>query len=252
MPIHIHADAVTLGRTAGKEAAALLRTTLASRPVATLVLATGTSQLETMNTLVAAPGIAWDRVTVFHLDEYIGLSALHKASFRKYIQDRFISRVGKLKEVFLINGETILSDEVRRLNSALLDRVADVALVGIGENGHLAFNDPPANFDTEDPYIVVDLDEACRQQQLGEGWFRTINEVPRKAISMSVRQIMKSKHIVCSVPDARKANAVRSAFSGEVTNHCPASILQQHPNCHVHLDVASAAMLPAEIRKKAE
>ena len=252
MPIHIHPDSGTLGLTAGKEAAALLRTALASGREANLVIATGTSQLDTLNTLVSAPGIAWERVTLFHLDEYIGLSINHKASFRKYIQDRFISKVGKLKEVFLINGETILSDECRRLNSALMDRLVDVALVGIGENGHLAFNDPPANFDTEDPFIVVDLDEACRKQQMGEGWFRTINEVPRKAISMSIRQIMKSRHIVCSVPDERKAKAVQCALSGEVTNRCPASILQLHTDCHIHLDEASASLLPPEIRAKAK
>lgn len=230
----------------------MLRTALASGREATLVVATGTSQLETLNTLVTAQGIAWDRVTVFHLDEYIGLSVNHKASFRKYIQERFISKVGKLKEVFLINGETIVSDECRRLNSALMDRTVDVALVGIGENGHLAFNDPPANFDIDDPFIVVDLDEACRQQQMGEGWFRTINEVPRKAISMSVKQIMKSRHIICSVPDERKAKAVQLALAGEVTNRCPASILQLHTRCHIHLDEASASLLPPDIRANAE
>lgn len=252
MHLHIHPNAKVLGETAGKETAALLRTQLASRDQVSLVIATGASQFETLSTLVAAPGIDWSRVTLFHLDEYIGLPITHKASFRKYIQERFISKVGKLAATYLINGETILSDEIRRLNEAIAQHPVDIALVGIGENGHLAFNDPPADFQTENPYIVVDLDAACRQQQLGEGWFKSLHEVPLKAISMSVNQIMKSRHIICSVPDARKAKAVSDALGGEITNRCPASILQRHPDCRMHLDVDSASLLPEQLKQNVE
>ena len=252
MHLHIHPNARVLGETAGKEAAALLRTAIASRNSANLILATGASQFITLETLVAAQGIDWSKVTAFHLDEYIGLPITHKASFRRYIQERFVSKVGKLAQLHLINGETILSDELRRLNEAITDRPIDVALVGIGENGHLAFNDPPADFKTEQPYIVVDLDDACRRQQLGEGWFRSLHEVPLKAISMSVQQILKSKHIICSVPDSRKAKAVCCALAEAVSNRCPASILQQHAECHLHLDEESASLLPDHIKSLAQ
>lgn len=252
MQLHIHPDEHKLGQTAGKEAAALLRTIIASRDAANLVIATGTSQFGILETLVSAPGIAWEKVTLFHLDEYVGISATHKASFRRYIQDRFISKVGKLAQTFLINGETILSDECRRLSQAISDHPTDLALVGIGENGHLAFNDPPANFETETPYIMVDLDDACRRQQLGEGWFKSLHEVPLKAISMSVQQIMKSRHIICSVPGQRKAKAVHDAFVNEITNRCPASILRKHSDCHIHLDAQSASMLPDHIKAQTE
>ena len=251
MELFIHSGPEALGEKAGKEAASLIRSAIASHNEAFIILATGTSQFATLKTLVAAEGIEWNKVTAFQLDEYIGVSESHRASFRKYIKERFIAKVPALKKVYLINGETVISDEIKRLNNAIQDIHIDLALVGIGENGHLAFNDPPANFETENPYIVVDLNEACRKQQMGEGWFRTIHEVPIKAISMSVKQIMKSKNIVCSVPDQRKAQAVLNTMTKTVSNLFPASILRNHPKCHLHLDPYSSSLLPPTILKKA-
>ena len=149
-----------------------------------------------------------------------------------------------LKAAHLINGEADADKECERLGDLIRKHPIDVALVGIGENGHLAFNDPPADFETEEPYIVVELDEACRKQQLGEGWFNTLEDVPQQAISMSIKQIMKSKYIICSVPDSRKAIAVKNTLTQPVSNLYPASILQLHPDCIFFLDKDSASMLP--------
>jgi glucosamine-6-phosphate deaminase len=183
-------------------------------------------------------------VTAFHLDEYIGLPITHPASFRKYLWERFASKLPlPLAAFHYIDGEGDATAECRRLGALISAGPIDVAFVGIGENGHLAFNDPPADFETEDPYIVVDLDDACRRQQLGEGWFPTFDDVPKQAISMSIRQIMKSRCIVASVPDQRKAEAVRVSVKGPVSPHAPASILQQHPDCTLYLDPASASLL---------
>jgi glucosamine-6-phosphate deaminase len=188
--------------------------------------------------------VDWNRVTAFHLDEYIGMPITHPASFRKYLKERFVDRLPQPLAAFhYINGEGDGAAECRRLNDIIAAHPIDVAFVGIGENGHLAFNDPPADFETDEPYLVVNLDEACRRQQLGEGWFPTLEDVPQQAISMSIRQILKADTILCSVPDARKAEAVRASLEGPVTPNVPASILQRHESTTVYLDVASAALL---------
>jgi len=180
---------------------------------------------------------------MFHLDEYIGLPVSHKASFRKYLQERFIEKVGSLKAVYLINGEANPEQECQRLEKLISQSPVDIALVGIGENGHLAFNDPPADFETSKAYLIVKLDEQCRKQQVNEGWFGSIEEVPMHAISMSVKQIMLSKHIVCTVPGIRKAKAVKNTLERPVWNYYPASILQNHPDCYLFLDNGSASLL---------
>lgn len=241
MKIEIYNTVNELGKAASKHTAELLSKTIETNGSANIILATGTSQLETLNQLISED-VDWNKVTMFHLDEYIGLSITHPASFRKYLMGRFISKV-YLKEVYLINGEANPEQECNRLNEIILQHPMDVALVGIGENGHLAFNDPPADFETEKPYIIVELDNACRQQQMNEGWFKTINDVPRKAISMSVKQIMKSKNIICSVPDKRKAVAIKNCLENAVSNLHPASILQTHNNCIVYLDKDAASLL---------
>src|SRR5215472_18754638 len=202
MQIEIHNTAQESGNAAAKHAAQSLRKAIHKKGTANIILATGTSQFETLDQLIN-DDVDWRKVTMFHLDEYIGLPVTHPASFRKYLQERFISKV-HLKEVYLINGETDPLQECERLDHVMLQHPIDVALVGIGENGHLAFNDPPADFETEQPYIIVHLDEACREQQMNEGWFNSIDDVPQEAISMSVKQIMRSKNIICSVPDKRK------------------------------------------------
>jgi glucosamine-6-phosphate deaminase len=243
MDINIANNPAELGLAAAKTAADLIRAAIAQKGTAHIIMATGASQFETIHQLIQSPGINWSKVVMYHLDEYIGLPAAHPASFRKYLQERFLAKLPALKAVYLVDGETDPVEECARLNKAISQVVIDVALVGIGENGHLAFNDPPADFFTETPFIVVTLDELCRQQQLGEGWFNGIDEVPLQAISMSIQQIMKSTTIICSVPDSRKALAVKNTLQQEVSNLYPASILQTHGDCRFYLDAASAALL---------
>jgi len=237
------ADPVSLGRMAGIQAVTLIKKAIAEQASASIILATGTSQFETLNQLIAEPDIDWSKVTMFHLDEYIGLSITSKASFRKYLKERFLDQVPALAAVHLINGENNPLAECTRLNSLLAKHTIDVALVGIGENGHLAFNDPPADFETLDPYIIVQLDEACRKQQFNEGWFGSMEQVPKQAISMSIQQIMKAKAIICSVPDGRKAAAVRNCLEEPISNLYPASILRNHANCSLYLDKEAASLL---------
>ena len=231
-----------LGKEAGSRAAKTIREAIEEKGHANIILATGTSQFETLGQLIQEK-IHWNRVTMFHLDEYIGLPESSSASFRKYLRERFIQQVTPLEAVHLINGESDPAAECKRLGELIRKISIDVALVGIGENGHLGFNDPPANFETMEPFIVVDLDEQCRRQQLGEGWFNEIQEVPLRAITMSVRQILKSGQIICSVSDSRKAEAVRDCFEKPLSVMHPASILQQHGNCICYLDTLASALL---------
>jgi glucosamine-6-phosphate deaminase len=231
-----------LGQAAGLAAAQLIRHSIDEKGQCNIILATGTSQFETLKKLVEEK-IEWSKVVMFHLDEYIGLPVTHPASFRRYLKERFLSAVPKPGGVHLIDGESDPLAECGRLGELIRKHPIDVALVGIGENSHLAFNDPPADFDTEEPYIIVSLDQACRQQQFGEGWFETVDDVPTKAISMSVKQILKSRHIICSVPDARKAEAVRKTFEKPISSLRPASALQAHSSCMIFLDRASAAKM---------
>lgn len=243
MKVLIKPDPVELGKAAGKVAAELIRKTIAEKQQVNIILATGLSQFETLKQLVSEKDIDWSKVVMFHLDEYIDLPESSPASFRKYLKDRFISKVPALKESYLINGEGDAKAECERLGNLVRDYPIDVALVGIGENGHLAFNDPPADFDTEEPFIVVTLEERCRRQQYNEGWFSRLADVPQRAISMSIKQIIKSEYIICSVPDSRKAAAVKNCLEKSVSNLYPASILQLHPNCIYFLDNRSAALL---------
>lgn len=249
MNIQIFDTKKELGKQSASDAAEKIRSAINENGEVHIILATGASQFETLAHLVEQPGIDWSNVTMFHLDEYVDLPETHPASFRKYLKERFEQNVPKLKDVHYIQGDhDDPEEECRRLNQIISKTDIDVALVGIGENGHLAFNDPPADFETEDPYIVVELDEDCRSQQMGEGWFDTMDDVPQKAISMSIKQIMKSKSIICSVPDQRKAEAVRNCLEGEITNLHPASILQAHPKCTVYLDQESASMLSKDYK----
>jgi glucosamine-6-phosphate deaminase len=249
MRVSIYNTPVELGKAAGKAAAEVIRKAIESNGTANIILATGTSQFETLNQLIAEKNIDWRKVVMFHLDEYIGLSASHPASFVKYLQERFLVHVPKLKAAYLINGEADPLEECRRLGELIREYQIDVALIGIGENGHLAFNDPPADFEIEESYIIVELDEACRKQQMGEGWFKSFEDVPLRAISMSVKQILRSKNIICSVPDSRKAIAVKNTLEKAVNNLYPASILQMHKNCMIYLDKDSAALLDAATKK---
>jgi glucosamine-6-phosphate deaminase len=247
MKITISQNPKELGKAAGTIAARLIREAIAEKGGANIILATGASQFETINQLIAEEAIDWGKVVMFHLDEYIGLPVSHPASFRKYLQERFLQKVPPLKAAHLINGEGDAKAECKRVSELITNHPIDVALAGIGENGHLAFNDPPADFNTEEPYIIVTLDEPCRRQQLGEGWFKSLEEVPRQAISMSIKQIVKARHIICSVPDARKAIAVKNTMEQPVSNLYPASILQQHADCRFYLDKFSAEQLSPDL-----
>jgi glucosamine-6-phosphate deaminase len=243
MNIKISDNPVELGKVSAAAAIEGILNAIKEKGQANVILATGASQFETLKNLVENTTIDWSKVVMFHLDEYIGLPETAPASFRKYLKERFLNLVSPLKASYLVNGETNPEGECKRLNQIITDHPIDVALVGIGENGHLAFNDPPADFDTLSPYIVVDLDEKCRLQQFNEGWFASLAEVPKKAISMSIKQICKSKMIICSVPDSRKAEAVKNTLENKVSNHDPASILQTHAHCLFFLDKSSASLL---------
>ena len=230
-----------LGLIAATKGAGLIRDAIRKRGEANIILATGASQFEMLSALVRE-NIDWTKVTAFHLDEYIGIPESHPASFRKYLRERFASLV-PLRMFNYINGEVDPVKECRRLGNLIKEQTIDVAFVGIGENGHLAFNDPPADFETEEPYLVVNLDEECRRQQLGEGWFASLGDVPLQAISMSVRQIMKSKAIICSVPDLRKAEAVRRTLKEPISPAVPASVLRNHSETWLYLDRDSASFV---------
>jgi len=242
MKLKVCNDKFSLGWAAAEQAASAIRSASLANGKARIIAATGASQFEFLDALTSLPDIDWQRVVMFHLDEYIGLPDFHPASFSKYLQERLIGKVG-IEETYLLNGKEDPASVISRVGKFLRAAPIDIAFVGIGENGHLAFNDPPADFETEEPYLVVNLDEACRRQQLGEGWFPTLSDVPRQAISMSVKQILKAKEIICIVPDARKAEAVKACFEGEISPLVPASILRTHPNTTVYLDTYSAALL---------
>jgi len=242
MVIKCFNDKREMAKVAADQAASILLQAIKEQGKARLIAATGAAQFELLDALTSLPGIDWQKVEMFHLDEYIAIPASHPASFCRFLQERLIRKTGITRH-HLLNPEEDPVEVIRRTSAALVAAPIDVAFVGIGENGHLAFNDPPADFETEEPYIIVKLDEPCRRQQLGEGWFATLADVPQRAISMSIRQVLKAKQIVCIVPDSRKANAVKACFDGEISPMAPASALRTHPNTTVYMDVHSAALL---------
>ena len=245
MKTYIGKDKADMAAAAAKMAGDRIREALASRGEARIIVATGASQFEFLEALVKEPGIDWTKVTGFHLDEYVGIPVTHKASFRGYMRERFVSRTPQPMKAFNeVNGEAADAEvEISRLEALIRTAPIDVACVGIGENGHLAFNDPPADIDCDRAYKVVPLDDRCRMQQVGEGWFATKEDVPTHAFSMTMKQILWSKSIVCTCPDERKAEAVRGALEGPVTNMLPSSFMQLHPGCGMFLDPGSASLL---------
>jgi len=243
MLLRLFGDKQVLGRAAADQAARALRLAISERGRARIIAATGTSQFEFLDFLIKAPGIDWTKVEMFHLDEYIGLPKTHRASFRNILMERLVSKAGIVKYHFIEGDAPDPSVVVRELGEQLASAPIDVAFLGVGENGHIAFNDPPADFVTEEPYLIVDLDEACRRQQVGEGWFADMSQVPKRAISMSPRQILKAAELIVIVPDKRKAQAVKFCFEGEVSPDAPASILREHPNAVVYVDSDSASLL---------
>jgi glucosamine-6-phosphate deaminase len=251
MRIRVYEDAATLSRDAAADAARVLRETIAAHGQARLVAATGTSQIAFLEALYAEPAIAWDRVELFHLDEYLDLPPNHPASFVRFLRERLIDRVG-IRRAHMLDTATGDADKViRQVAAEMAKAPIDLAFTGIGENAHLAFNDPPADLETTQPFLVVELDEACRRQQVGEGWFRDVADVPRRAITMSVHQILQAREILCLASGARKRQAVADSFSDAgVSAAVPASALRQHARTTVYLDRAAAAGLtPAQLTR---
>lgn len=241
MEIRICKNSEELGKSAAKCVAEVLKRCIAEKGSARIVLSTGASQFDTIKALVKEHGIKWDCVEMFHLDEYVDLPITHAASFRKYLQERFVDKVGSLKAVHFVDGT---KEGIANLTEEIRKEPIDIGLIGIGENGHIAFNDPPADFETKEAYIIVDLDERCKKQQLGEGWFATLEEVPNQAVSMTTYQIMQCKVIVSCVPYAVKAEAVENTIKAEVTtNLVPASLLKEHENFILYLDENSASRI---------
>ena len=242
MVVKIFDDKTRLYRAAVEQAASAIQRAIATLGRVRIIAATGVSQINFLEELTKTAGIDWRRVEMFHLDEYVGLPATHPASFRKFLIERLIQKAG-IQKYHLLDGDGDIAASVMRVGEALTSEPIDVAFLGMGENGHLAFNDPPADFETEKPYLIVTLDDDCKRQQVGEGWFSSVSEVPAQAISMSVRQILKAKEIIAIVLDSRKAKAVRACLEGEITPMAPASILRTHPNTTIYLDKKSAALL---------
>ncbi|MBV8050434.1 MAG: glucosamine-6-phosphate deaminase [Acidobacteriaceae bacterium] len=248
MVIKVFDGKVSLGKAAAVQASAAIRAAIQDRGQARIIAATAASQLEFLDALAKSPGIDWARVEVFHLDEYIGLPVSHPGSFRKMLLEQLIQKTG-ITRYHLLDGDAPNPLEVvQQVGQEISSAPIDIAFLGIGENGHIAFNDPPADFKTEEPYIIVNLDEACRRQQVGEAWFADISQVPKQAVSMSVRQILRSKEILAVVPDRRKAEAVKACFEGEISPMAPASILRTHPNATIYLDNNSASLLSSSLR----
>jgi glucosamine-6-phosphate deaminase len=244
MIVKVLPDSAALAAAAAADAGSRIRDAISRGGSARIIAATGASQIAFLGRLVREPDIDWRKVEMFHLDEYVGLPKNHPASFRKYLLERLIQPAGITNYHFL-DGESDPKAVLEKVGGSLTSAPIDLALVGIGENGHLAFNDPPADFETDAPYIIVRLDQRCRQQQVGEGWFASVADVPETAISMSVRQIMRARAIVCVVPDARKAEAGRATLEGPIGPMTPASILRTHPDLAIYLDEQSASLLEA-------
>jgi glucosamine-6-phosphate deaminase len=249
MILRIFNDKVALGQAAATQAATAIRGAIAKHGKARIIAATAASQLEFLDALTKAPNIDWTRVEAFHLDEYIGLPVTHPGSFRQMLLEQLVRKTG-IANYHLLEGDAPDPTQVvRRVGEQLASAPIDIAFLGIGENGHIAFNDPPADFETEEPYIIVNLDEACRKQQVGEAWFADISQVPKQAISMSARQILKAREVLAVVPDMRKAQAVKACFEVQISPMAPASILRTHPNATVYLDRNSASLLSPALQK---
>lgn len=247
MRIKVFDDKRSLSQAAAEQAARAIRDAIHQRGRARIVAATAASQIDFLDALAESKGIDWQQVEVFHLDEYIGLPITHPGSFRKMLLELLVERVGVVK-YHLLDGEGREPEiKVQEVSDAIASDLIDIEFLGIGENGHIAFNDPPADFATEAPYIIVNLDRACREQQVGEAWFENISQVPTQAISMSVRQILKAREILAVVPDTRKAAAVQLCFEGAISPMAPASILRTHPNATIYLDRNSASLLGGNV-----
>ena len=242
MQCSISATSQEMGKRAAEKVAELIRETVKEKGKARLLVSTGQSQFEFFEEITAMD-IPWEAVEIFHLDEYIGLPITHPASFRKHLKERFIDKIGPA-QMHYISGEGDIAAVIDEVTESIRKSPIDIGIIGIGENGHIAFNDPPADFETKAAYHVVSLDERCRMQQVGEGWFGSLEEVPRQAISATVSQILSCRTIVSVVPHKVKAEAVRNTLEAPaVTNLIPATALREHPRWYLYLDADSASLL---------
>ena len=246
MKLHVHETPAQLGQNAAKQAAGLIKEAIAAKGSARILLSTGASQFDTITSLRASD-IDWTKVEMFHLDEYIGIAPDHPASFEKYLRERFIGSELKLKKAHFIKGMMDPAQSIAEITAEIRKAPIDVALIGIGENAHIAFNDPPADFDTKEAFIIVALDEACKAQQVREGWFATLDDVPKHAITITAYEIMQSKVIISAVPHVQKATAIKNTLTNDVTNLIPATILKTHADWSLYLDKASASLLPPDV-----
>ena len=251
MRIQLRDNREQLGRIAAEQAATAIRRSIEERGRARVVGASAASQIEFLEALIASPNIDWDKVELFHLDEYIGLPPTHPASFCRFLEEHLIAKTG-IRQTHFLRGDWPAMETIERTNAAIRVAPIDIAFVGIGENGHLAFNDPPADFQTEEPFIIVELDETCRRQQVAEGWFPTLEDVPKRAISMSVRQVLKAREILAVVPGPRKAAAIQTCLEGPISPLAPASILRTHADATVYVDKDSAALLQEKTLRSGE
>lgn len=250
MYITVSQSESALGVAAAREIISLLNKAIQARGEANCVLSTGASQFSTFNALLSM-NMDWSKVNIFHLDEYIGLPADHPASFEKYLKERFLEKVSP-KRVFFVNGMGDVKENIRALEIEISKHPTDVGVIGLGENAHIAFNDPPADFEIDAAYHIVTLNDTCKQQQVGEGWFTSTDEVPNRAISMTPKQIMRCRHIVAPVPDIRKAQTIYSTLSSVgVDPMVPASLLVTHPDFHLFLDQDSASLCSPDLLQKA-
>ncbi len=245
--IRVYPDRPQAATAAAQHAARIIRAALTAKGEARIIAATGASQIEFVDALVKAPDLDWSKVEMYHLDEYIGIPIDHPASFRRYLLDRLIIPAG-IQRYHLLDGEADPQKTCDEVGASLTAAPIDVAFAGIGENGHIAFNDPPADFEATDPYLVVDLDDACRRQQLGEGWFPTFDDVPRQAITLSAHQLLQVKEVITLVPDERKAAATKRCLEGPISPDAPASILRRHAGNHLYLDEGGASQLSPEFK----
>ena len=241
MEVKVFETPAELGQVAAKYCAGIINEAIAGKGKARIVLSTGASQFDTIQALIATD-VDWSKVEMFHLDEYIGLPESHPASFRKYLKERFLSKVN-IGKAYLVDGEDDPQKVIASLTAEIRTEPVDLGLIGIGENAHIAFNDPPADFDTEEAFICVALNDTCKQQQVREGWFATPDDVPKQAISMSVHQIMQCQRIVSCVPYAVKAQAIKDMIESPLTNLVPATMLKNHPDVVLFLDKDSASLI---------
>jgi len=249
--VFVYPTMLDTSQAAAREAASILRDALEKRGSARIIVGTGNSQLDMVGALVHEPGLDWARIEVFHMDEYVGMSAEHPASFHLWLKTRLVDIAHPGKVNFMHGDAADLQQECARYAALLHAAPVDICFIGFGENGHIAFNDPGvADFDDPLPVKRVTMDERCRQQQVGEGHFPNLDAMPKEALTLTCPELFRAEHLICTVPEGRKAEAVKNALTGPVTEACPSSLVRTHPGATVYLDAESASLLPGQWPKR--